>query len=202
MIKYVFPLAAAAAGLLLGSTLEAQRTLSFTNTHGEHQFPVAGPDGPLGKEYSAQLQLGDGTKIGDPIALENGFFASEPMPIPEGLQDEIVHLQAVIRDSNQVVVTKTRFTSLVLRPNESINSRLLFGSIWLPLQDKRLGYRVLDNRQLELSWPLEFELFESDNLNDGSGNRIREHQQSNGRNVKVVPLDQQQRFYWLDYRRR
>lgn len=66
------------AALCVAATLSAsaQGTVNFANIGGGVNAPVSGPDGLLGAGFTAQLQLGDGTNIGDPAPfLANGLFS-------------------------------------------------------------------------------------------------------------------------------
>lgn len=54
----------------------AQGTVNFANVGGGVNAPVSGPDGLLGAGFTAQLQLADGTAVGDPAPfLANGLFS-------------------------------------------------------------------------------------------------------------------------------
>jgi len=66
------------AALCVAATLSAsaQGTVSFANVGGGVNAPVTGPDGLLGAGFTAQLQLADGTNVGDPAPfLANGLFS-------------------------------------------------------------------------------------------------------------------------------
>ena len=49
--------------VVVALSANAQGTLNFINA----TAPVSGPDGPLGEGFTAQLQLADGTNVGDPV---------------------------------------------------------------------------------------------------------------------------------------
>ena len=56
--------------------VSAQGTVNFANIGGGVNAPVSGPDGLLGAGFIAQLQLADGTNVGEPAPfLANGLFA-------------------------------------------------------------------------------------------------------------------------------
>ena len=66
------------AALCVAATLSAsaQGTVNFANIGGGVNAPVTGPDGLLGAGFTAQLQLADGTNVGDPANfLANGLFS-------------------------------------------------------------------------------------------------------------------------------
>ncbi len=66
------------AALCVAATLSAsaQGTVSFANVGGGVNAPVSGPDGLLAAGFTAQLQLADGTNVGEPANfLANGLFS-------------------------------------------------------------------------------------------------------------------------------
>ncbi|MDB4746193.1 hypothetical protein OAG52_03280, partial [Verrucomicrobia bacterium] len=55
--------------------VQSQGTVNFANIGGDFD-PVSGPDGLLGPEFEAQLQLADGTNLQDPASfLESPIFS-------------------------------------------------------------------------------------------------------------------------------
>lgn len=53
--------------VVVALSANAQGTLNFNNIASEEQ--VSGPDGVLGEGFTAQLQLADGTNVGDPTGF-------------------------------------------------------------------------------------------------------------------------------------
>ena len=51
--------------VVVALSANAKGTLNFINL----QAPVSGPDGRLGEGFTAQLQLADGTNVGDPVSF-------------------------------------------------------------------------------------------------------------------------------------
>ena len=62
--------------LFAASVGYAQGTVAFANIGGGVNAPIGGPDGLLGTGYLVQLQLLDGTNVGEPAPiLTNGLFS-------------------------------------------------------------------------------------------------------------------------------
>lgn len=62
-------------GVGFASLSAAQGTINFANAGGGVHAPVSGPDRLLGAGFFAQLQLADGTDVGEPPFLANGLFS-------------------------------------------------------------------------------------------------------------------------------
>jgi hypothetical protein len=55
---------------------QSQSSVVFMNIGGSSFGPISGPDGLLGSEFEAQLQLEDGTNVGDPASFNDRPFFS------------------------------------------------------------------------------------------------------------------------------
>ena len=101
--------------LALSFSAQGQGTVNFANIGGGVNAPVTGPDGSLlGAGFTAQLQLADGTNIGDPAPfLANGLFSGGSRTVPGVAGGSQATLQVFISNadgsisgtSEQVAVT-------------------------------------------------------------------------------------------------
>lgn len=84
---------------------QSQGTVHFSNLRSGFE-PVSGPDGLLGAEYEAQLQLSDGTNVGSPVSFldqnrdssePSGYFSGGSRSVPGFSGGTEVALQVAIR---------------------------------------------------------------------------------------------------------
>lgn len=91
------------AALCVAATLSAsaQGTVSFANVGGGVNAPVTGPDGLLGAGFTAQLQLADGTNVGDPANfLANGLFSGGARTIDGVAGGSTADLQVAVSNAD------------------------------------------------------------------------------------------------------
>ncbi len=101
------------AALCVAATLSAsaQGTVSFANVGGGVNAPVSGPDGLLGAGFDAQLQLADGTNVGDPAPfLANGLFSGGARTIDGVAGGSTADLQVAVLQGGSVVGTSDVIT--------------------------------------------------------------------------------------------
>ncbi|MCS1407792.1 MAG: hypothetical protein M2R45_00952 [Verrucomicrobia subdivision 3 bacterium] len=91
----------------------AQGTVNFSNGVGGVTAPVSGPDGLLGAGFSAQLQLADGTNVGQSapfLATAPGFFAGGTRTIDGVAGGEMATLQVAVLMGDALLGTSGQFT--------------------------------------------------------------------------------------------
>lgn len=116
-MKRLVHLLAVFAGVVGGcSMIRAQGTVNFANVGGGVNAPVSRSDGLLvGDGYFAQLQLVDGTNVGDPAPfLGDGLFADGPRTIDGVEGGATVDLQIAVSDSDGSVAGVSEVISVIL----------------------------------------------------------------------------------------
>ncbi len=67
----------------------------------------------------------------------------------------------------------------------------------LPLPDKEIQYKVMDNGRLELRWPSEYRLVRSRQVGGGRISTVSPHTSESGQNIWSVATTAPQFFFWL-----
>ena len=105
------------AALCVAATLSAsaQGTVSFANVGGGVNAPVTGPDGLLGAGFTAQLQLADGTNVGDPAPfLANGLFSGGARTIDGVAGGSSVALQVAVSNADGTITGTSNVINVTL----------------------------------------------------------------------------------------
>ena len=105
------------AALFVAASLgaNAQGTVSFANVGGGVNAPVSGPDGLLGAGFTAQLQLADGTNVGDPAPfLANGLFSGGARTIDGVAGGSTADLQVFVSNADGSVTGTSSVITVTL----------------------------------------------------------------------------------------
>jgi|SaaInl7_100m_RNA_FD_contig_101_514929_length_1209_multi_62_in_0_out_0_2 hypothetical protein len=109
------------AALCVAATLSAsaQGTVNFANIGGGVNAPVTGPDGLLGAGFTAQLQLADGTNVGDPANfLANGLFSGGTRTVAGVAGGSAANLQVFVSNADgSISGTSGQITVTLANPN-------------------------------------------------------------------------------------
>ena len=109
------------AALCVAATLSAsaQGTVNFANIGAGVSAPVSGPGGLLGAGFTAQLQLADGTNVGDPAPfLANGLFSGGSRVIPGVAGGSAATLQVFVSNADgSITGTSGQVTVTLANPN-------------------------------------------------------------------------------------
>lgn len=206
----------------------AQGTVNFANIGGGVNIPISGPNGLLNADYSAQLQLEDGTNVGAPAPfLVNGLFSGGPRTIKGVPGGSVAILKVHFYNADKSVSWTTSPAAITLAGPGQIPSALIIPAAvavplvecWVyeqntgepcwwepwamgppvsPVVPKTIGYRLLENGCLELRWPIGTALLRSRQPGGSNRSRVSSTSTQDGLNVWTAATSAPQFFFWLE----
>lgn len=197
--------------------LEAQGVLNFANIGGGVNAPIVGPDGLLGAGWFAQLQLADGTNIGESAPfLANGLFSGGTRVVPGVPYGVSVIFQVYAFNEEQAIggASDTFYVTLGTEDNAAALSgmpafyvcNLAYCSkhnpdILIPrplVPQFGIGYRLLENGELELRWPVGKNLVRSREPGGVKREPVGWAITESGTRIRTFKTSGSQFFFWLE----